>query len=157
MVNTTLTIPQQLARMDLERLRAYREHLDFYGGSQWQGPAHRRERRLTLNYAKVFLDKLTSYLMAGLSFNLEPLEPTDEARQRARRAEQAVRQAYEANQVEELDFDTELDTAILGDGCYKVTWDPAEQQVRISAPDVQGVYAWWVGDDFSRIWRVASR
>ena len=27
----------------------------------------------------------------------------------------------------------------------------------VSAPDVQGVYAWWLGDDVSRVWRVASR
>ncbi len=157
MVTTTLTLPQQLARMDLERLRAYQEHLEFYRGAQWQGPSRRRERRLTFNYAKVFLDKLTSYHVSGLSFDLEPLEATEEARQRARRAEEAVRQVYLANQVEGMDFDTELDAAILGDGCYKVTWDPAAQQVRISAPDVQGIYAWWVGDDLSRIWRVASR
>ena len=58
---------------------------------------------------------------------------------------------------EQLDFDTELDTAVLGDGCYKVTWDPAAQQVHISSPDVQGLYAWWVGDDASQVWRVASR
>jgi hypothetical protein len=29
--------------------------------------------------------------------------------------------------------------------------------VRVSAPDVQGIYAWWLGDDVSRVWRVASR
>jgi hypothetical protein len=29
--------------------------------------------------------------------------------------------------------------------------------VRVTAPDVQGVYAWWAGDDTSRVWRVASR
>src|SRR5207244_1665421 len=36
-------------------------------------------------------------------------------------------------------------------------WDSDERRVRISAPDVQGLYAWWVGDDMSRVWRVASR
>jgi hypothetical protein len=29
--------------------------------------------------------------------------------------------------------------------------------VRVTAPDVQGIYAWWSGDDVSRVWRVASR
>ena len=28
---------------------------------------------------------------------------------------------------------------------------------RISSPDAQGLYAWWLGDDISRVWRVASR
>ena len=29
--------------------------------------------------------------------------------------------------------------------------------MRVSAPDVQGLFAWWLGDDVSRVWRVASR
>ena len=29
--------------------------------------------------------------------------------------------------------------------------------MRITSPDVQGIFAWWVGDDVSRVWRVASR
>jgi hypothetical protein len=64
---------------------------------------------------------------------------------------------YEANQLAQLDFDTELDTAVLGDGAFKVTWDAAERRVRVSAPDVQGLFVWWLGDDVSRLWRVASR
>ena len=64
---------------------------------------------------------------------------------------------HEANGLEKLDFETELDTAIMGDGCYKVTWDPQGEEVRITSPDVQGIYAWWVGDDPSQVWRVASR
>ncbi|MDP2660150.1 MAG: phage portal protein [Dehalococcoidia bacterium] len=50
-----------------------------------------------------------------------------------------------------------MDTAILGDGCFKVIWDPIEGRVRVTAPDIQGVFAWWVGDDRDRVWRVASR
>ena len=40
---------------------------------------------------------------------------------------------------------------------YKVTWDAEEERVRVSAPDVQGIFVWWVGDDMNRVWRVASR
>ncbi|MEE8347492.1 MAG: hypothetical protein V3S20_09105, partial [Dehalococcoidia bacterium] len=29
--------------------------------------------------------------------------------------------------------------------------------MRVSSPDVQGLFVWWLGDDVSRIWRVASR
>ncbi len=152
-----LTIPQQIARMDLERLRAYRENLDFYNGLQWSGGYRRRERRITFNYAKVFIEKVTSYLMSGLSFTVDPIDNTPEARERAGRAEVALHEVYNANNLEQLDFDTEIDTAILGDGCFKVTWDVAEQRVRVSAPDVQGVFAWWVGDDVSRVWRLASK
>ena len=47
-------LPQQLARLDVSRLRAYRENLDFYHGQQWLEP-RRRERRLTFNYAKTIV------------------------------------------------------------------------------------------------------
>ena len=150
-------LPQQITRMDLDRLRAYRENLDFYNGIQWQGRARGRERRLTFNYAKSLVDKLASYLMTGMTFVVEPEEDTSEARVRAQRAEEALHRTYEENHLEQLDFDTELDSAILGDGAYKVLWDPQERRVRISAPDVQGIYAWWVGDDVTQVWRIASK
>jgi hypothetical protein len=38
-----------------------------------------------------------------------------------------------------------------------VIWDTDEKRIRITAPDVSGIYAWWLGDDTSRVWRVASR
>jgi len=150
-------LPQQITRMDLDRLRAYRENLDFYNGIQWQGRARGRERRLTFNYAKSLVDKLASYLMTGMTFVVEPEEDTSQARVRAQRAEEALHRTYEENHLEQLDFDTELDSAILGDGAYKVLWDPQERRVRISAPDVQGIYAWWVGDDVTQVWRIASK
>lgn len=151
------TITQQIARMDLERLRGYQENLDFYNGIQWLGSVRRGERRITFNYAKAFVEKVTSYLMSGLSIAVDPVDDSEEAKERARRAEQALREVYEANNLEQLDFDTELDTTILGDGCFKVTWDVAEQCIRVSAPDVNGLFAWWMGDDVTRVWRVASR
>ncbi len=151
-----LTIPQQIARRDPDRLRSYRENLDFYNGIQWLGNARRGERRITFNYAKAFVEKATSYLMSGLTFAVDPTDGSPEAKERARRAEEALHEVYETNNLEQLDFDTELDTAILGDGCFKVTWDTEEQRIRVSAPDVQGLFAWWVGDDVSRVWRVAS-
>ena len=149
------TLPQQVARMDLDRLKSYRENLDFYNGLQWPGHPRYRERRLTFNYAKVFVDKVTSYLMSSQDFAVDPATPADG--EKARRAEEALYKVYETNSLDQLDFDTEIDAAILGDGCYKVTWDSREKRVRVSAPDVQGIYVWWLGDDSNRIWRVASR
>jgi hypothetical protein len=143
--------------MDMERLRAYADNLAFYQGQQWPGVQRRRERRLTFNYAKTLVEKTTSYLMSGIGFAVDPLDPSPEAAERARAAERALWEVYEANQLAQLDFDTELDTAILGDGAFKVTWDAAERRVRVSAPDVQGLFVWWLGDDVSRVWRVASR
>jgi hypothetical protein len=151
------TLPQQLQRMDMERLRTYADNLAFYQGEQWLGVQRRRERRLTFNYAKTLVEKTTSYLMSGIGFAVDPVDSSPEAAERARAAEQTLLEVYETNQLSQLDFDTELDTAILGDGAFKVTWDAAERRVRVSAPDVQGLFVWWLGDDVSRVWRVASR
>lgn len=154
-----MTLPQSLARLDHDRLGRYQQYLDFYQGNQWQpnSMGRSRGRRLTFNYAKVFIDKLTQYMMSGIKFVVEPTDSSPEAREKAKRAEAVLYQVYEQNNLELLDFDTEIDTAILGDGCYKVTWDVGEHRCRISAPDVQGIFAWWLGDDVARIWRVASR
>jgi len=152
-----LPLPQQLARRDMSRLRAYRENLDFYHGAQWLEPRRRRERRLTFNYAKTIVEKTASYVFSGYSSLVDPVDGSPEELERARRAESALRKVHEANNLDQLDFDNEMDCSVLGDAAYKVTWDAREERVRVSAPDVQGLYAWWLGDDPGRVWRVASR
>ena len=149
------SIAAQLNRLDIERLRGYRELLDFYHGRQWEERERRGEKRLTFNYTKVFIDKVTSYLMSGINFAVGAVGDSDEAK--ARGAEVALRRVYEDNNLEQLDLETEIDCAILGDASYKVIWDGEAKKVRVTAPDVQGIYAWWLGDDTSRIWRVASK
>jgi len=151
------SIPMQLTHRDLDRIRRYKELLDFYQGKHWEGRDRRGEKRLTFNYAKVFVDKITSYLMSGINFAVDAVEDSDEARSKAQRVEAALYQVYEDNNLEQLDLETELDCAVLGDAGYKVTWDQETRQVRVTAPDIQGLYAWWLGDDTSRVWRVASK
>jgi len=147
--------PSQLARMDTQRLAGYRTNLDFYNGSQWQTTS--RHRQLVFNYAKVSIDKVTSFLMPGLGFACYPLKADSSQLTAVRKAEQLLRQVYEQNNLQQLDYETEIDTAILGDGCYKVIWDTDEKRIGITAPDISGIYAWWLGDDTSRVWRIASR
>ena len=65
----TENFPQLLQNKDLDRLKRYQDNLDFYSGTQW-ATSSRRERRLTFNYAKVFIDKATSYLMSGINYEL---------------------------------------------------------------------------------------
>ncbi len=113
--------------------------------------------RLTFNYAKAFVEKTAAYLMTGMHSVVDPEDESAAAAERARQAERALHDVYEQNTLAQLDFDTEIDAAVLGDGAYKVTWDAVERRVRVSAPDVQGMFVWWLGDDMSRIWRVASR
>ena len=150
-------IVEQLPRLDRERIRGYQALLDFYHNRQWQGNARRGERRLSFNYAKVFVDKVTSYLTSGVNFAADPLADTEKAKDTAARAEAALYDVYEENHLAQLDLETELDCAILGDGCYKVTWDGEAKRVRVTSPDVQGLYAWWRGDNTAEVWRVASR
>jgi len=147
--------PATLAQLDRSRLSAYKANLDFYNGEQW--PSTSKQRQLVLNYAKIAVDKLTSYLMEGLNFACEPLEDSTKAKDLAKLAEGVIYKVYQDNDLQELDYETEIDAAILGDGCYKVTWDAVEKRIRITSPDVNGIYAWWLGDDLSKIWRVASR
>jgi len=152
--------PSQLNRTDTQRLAAYRSNLDFYQGAHW--PTTSRHRQLVFNYAKVSIDKVTSFLTQGLNFACYPT-PTNSTNSinslnaRARRAEQLLSQVYVQNNLQQLDYETEIDAAVLGDGCYKVIWDTDEKRIRITAPDVSGIYAWWLGDDTSWVWRVASR
>ncbi|MFC1908530.1 phage portal protein [Chloroflexota bacterium] len=151
------TLPVKLSHLDLDRIKSYRELLDFYHGKQWEGRERRRERRLIFNYSRVFVDKVTSYLMAGINFAVEPVEDSEEASTKAQKAEAALYRVYQDNDLEQLDLETEIDCAILGDACYKVIWDTDEKRVKVTAPDIQGIYAWWLADDTSRLWRVASR
>jgi Phage portal protein, SPP1 Gp6-like len=154
---TELPLPQVVARMDGDRMRRYRENLEFYEGRQWADSLRRRERRLTFNYARTVVEKTASYAMTGLSFVVDPEDGSDEALERARRAESALREVYEANGVDQLDFDNEIDCSVLGDAAYKVTWDADERRVRVTAPDVQCLYAWPDARDPTRAWRVALR
>jgi hypothetical protein len=147
--------PAQLNRLDTARLAAYKTNLDFYNGSQWQQTS--RYRQLVFNYAKVAVDKITSFLIQGLSFACYPGQDTDELKTRVRKAEQLLYQVHHQNNLQQLDYESEIDAAILGDGCYKVTWDADEKRIRVTAPDVSGIFAWWLGDDTTRTWRVASR
>jgi hypothetical protein len=149
--------PQQLDKCDIDRLRSYRELLNFYHGQHWEGYPRLGETRLTFNYAKVVIDKITSYLMSGLTFAVDPVLDSATARASAQRAEQALYRVYQANNLAQLDFETEIDCAIMGDGCFKVIWDAEAKGVKVTPPDVQGIYVWWLGDDTSQVWRVTSK
>jgi hypothetical protein len=168
--------PSDLNNLDRERFASYKASLDFYNGIQWEKQS--RYRQLVLNYAKITVDKVTSFLMNEINYSFDPLpgagaapsaktaaiapQPqfnafTPAERAAAKQAEDLIYTVLEQNNAQELDYTTEVDTAVLGDGCYKVTWDVVEKRVRITAPDVTGLYAWWKGDDLNSVYKVASR
>ena len=150
-------LPRTLAARDLDRMRRYREYLAYAEG-RLGGPRTRgRERSLTFNYARAIVEKGASYLVTEHRPTVEVAGGSAEARRVAAAAERFLLETWEANDLARLDLETEIDTAPLGDGAYKVTWDEHEQRAIVSAPDVQGLFAWWHGDDVRRLSRVASR
>lgn len=158
--------PAKLATLDSERFRRYQENLDFYNGHQWKQAdleqwratdSRGRERTLVLNYTKTALDKITAYLLQGLNFPCYSFDHDEALAPKIRRAESLLAEVADQNNLEQLDWETEIDTAILGDGCYKVIWDTSARRIKVVAPDVRGIYAWWLGDDLSAVWRVASK
>src|SRR5579883_2111191 len=134
---------QQIMALDRQRLRDYQANLDFYAGRQW--PVQRRnvrQRRLTFNYARTLVDKTASFLLTDVGFSVDPESPQDVPH--ATRREQVLRDIHEANDLAALDYDSEVDAAVLGDGCFKVVWDTDEHRVRITAPDLAGIFVWLV-------------
>lgn len=152
--------PADLVKLDLERFRTYQENIDFYSGTQWTQKAKSKlpgANFLVMNYAKVSIDKVTSFLVQGRTTPCYPAEETPELQEKVKRAEQVLTNVYDQNALHQLDWETEVDTAVLGDGCYKVIWDPRQKRIKVLAPDVRGLYAWWLGDDLSAVYQVASR
>src|SRR5947199_9346305 len=102
------TYPQMFSSADATRIAGYRALLDFYNGEQWEGLPAPNERRLTYNYARVFINKAASYLMGkGVSFSVDaPAVEGGESNMVAAHAEDLLRAAYERDSLAMLDLDT---------------------------------------------------
>ena len=148
-------LPRVLAQRDTDRLRRYREYLDYHEGRRGApvAPRRSRERSLVFNYARSIVEKGAAYLVT----EHRPVVTAAPSEAVRADAERVLREVWDANDLARLDVETEVDAAVLGDGAFKVTWDDEEARVVVSAPDVQGLFAWWVGDDVRRLRRVASR
>ncbi len=137
---------------DRERLRRYREYLEFYNGKQWRGSARPGDRRITFNYARAFVHKCASYLFGtpyGLS--VPPVDPSPAAAERAAEMERLLKLVYEQNGLWATDYDTAVDCAVLGDGAYKVTWDAVAGRVAVVAVDPQALEVERATDDYRRV------
>ncbi|MFA5378247.1 MAG: phage portal protein [Dehalococcoidia bacterium] len=145
----------EIAAQLRERAEGYTNNLNFYNGKHWPGAARRGERQLVVNYAKTNIEKVTSYLMNEMYVVLDPL--TKETAKNAEAAEQDLNFIETDNDCEELDYNTERDAAIYGDGCYKVTWDIINKRVRITAPPVAGLALWSDPNNPNVITRLASQ
>ena len=145
------------SQADGARLAAYRAYLDFYNGNQWEGLPAPNERRLTFNYARVFINKAASYLMGkGVSFSVEPPAALGEGgRQAAAHAEALLIQAYERDSLSLVDLDTAVDSAVLGDGAFRVTWDTEAGAPAVAAVDPGGLVCVRRGEDYRLLDKVA--
>jgi hypothetical protein len=56
--------------------------------------------------------------------------------------------------VEAVDLQVAQNAAVLGDGIYKVLWDPALGRIRMLSVDPRTFFAVWAGDDPSTLRRV---
>ena len=156
MAASTTPFPRAIKRMDQDRRNRYAQFLDFYQGRQWQTrPRTRAERQLTFNYTDTILTTVAGLIADNIRIIINaPLQQQEAA---ARPASIAWQQVARDNALTTLDFETELDAAIMGDACYKVTWDADADQVRITSPDVQGLFAWWLPDNPNVLTQVAQQ
>ena len=131
--------------------------MQYYEGRRGAPAAQGRQRSLSFNYARALVEKGASYLLTDHRPVVTAIGDGAEERRNAAAAERALLDTWEANDLARLDLETEIDTAVLGDGAFKVVWDERTGQVIVSAPDVQGLFAWWQGDDVRRLSRIAAR
>src|SRR3990170_388466 len=152
-------LPQLLKNRDKDRLSQYTDALAFYEGKQWPAadPRTRTARRLTLNYVKTIINKTSTYVMQGATINAIPLSDGPADITAAAAVETYLAELADNNGLARLDLVTEVDAAVLGDAAYKVTWDPTEERVAVTAPDVRGLFPWPHPTDPTRYTRVAHR
>lgn len=146
------SLANSLGRLDAQRKQTYQRHLRFFEGQQWDTRLRRgpHDRQLVFNYVRAVVEKSASFVLTGMkSVVVEAEEEADHP------ALVALREQYELNGVDLLDFDSEVDCSVLGDGAFRVTWDVDAGRTVVTAPDVQQLYAWPVPGDFNRVWRVA--
>jgi hypothetical protein len=74
----------------------------------------------------------------------------------AQHAEALLQVCYERNSLALVDIDTAVDSAVLGDGAFKVTWDPDAGMPSVSAIDPSMLVCVRQGDDYRRLLKVTQ-
>ncbi|MEO8288600.1 MAG: phage portal protein [Chloroflexota bacterium] len=146
-------VPLRMSQADAGRIALYRLYLDFYNGNQWEGLPAPSEKRLTFNYARIFVHKAASYLMGkGVAFAVEaPKGAGEEGAAAAQHSGGLLQACYESNALALADLDTAVDSAVLGDGAFKVTWNAEEGVPSVSPVDPAGLVCVRQPDDYRRL------
>ncbi|HZS00771.1 MAG TPA: phage portal protein [Chloroflexota bacterium] len=179
------TRAQALALDDSARLQRYRDYLAFYEGQHYLTPRRGRSS-LVANYARTIVDKGVSFLIGrGVGFAVEaPSPPAPSQRERARpplplplgegqgegnaaAAEALLYAVYDDNDLDVVDLACATNAGVLGDGVYKVFWEPAPThppsppwepggggRIRVVSVDPLGFFARWRADDLATLQRV---
>ncbi len=147
---------KELDDSDDGRRMRYRRYLDFYNGEQFSIPAKAGERRLTVNYARLLVNKTASFML-GAGVKYECANPA---------AEEALAKVATDNGLNLLDYETAIDAAILGDGAWKVTGASTPPSfigkgagglgLRVRSVDVFNLAVEWAGDDVRRVRQVTE-
>jgi hypothetical protein len=152
------------------RLRRYRQYQEFYEGRHFERARNGRSN-LVLNYARAVVDKGVAYLLGrGVGFGVVPREEASARdRRRAAEAEQVLYDVAWDNDVEGVDLQVAQNAAVLGDGVYKVLWEPgagmttlgplrgsaaSPGRIRILSVDPRTFFGVWAGDDPATLRRV---
>jgi hypothetical protein len=135
-----LTVTQAPAQSDHTRARLvrYTDYQAFYRGDQWDTLPAPGERRLTFNYARVFVNKAASYLLSKpVGYDALPVGESGSKRKQAgaRAVEQWLGEVADFNHLAALDLDTAISAGTLGDGAWTVRWDPVADQPRLTTVD----------------------
>jgi hypothetical protein len=166
---------------DRARMNRYRELRDFYDGVQWVGKARRGEKRLVVNYARALVRKVVSYALPDpVGFEVPAPVMTESRSLKSKSREEAASDgptprlldsstADQANRVEtllaellaeldadRLDFALAIDSAVLGDGVMKVTWDPVALRPRLAVVEPSTLLAWWSPDTPTEAYKFAQ-
>lgn len=147
-----------VSQADAQRIAGYRAYLDFYNGYQWEGLPAPNEKRLTFNYARIFIHKAASYLMGhAVTFAVDAPGDTGAAgAQAAQHAEALLQSCYDRNSLALVDIDTAIDSAVLGDGAFKVTWDQENGAPTVSPVDPAGLVCVRQPDDYRKLLMVSQ-
>lgn len=109
---TSTPLPRQLDQRDADRLRRYREYLDYHEGRRGglRRPTRPGDRTLVFNYARSIVEKGAAYLVTEHGSEVSAAPGVDAAM--LADAERLLREAWEANDLARLDAETEIEHTI---------------------------------------------
>jgi hypothetical protein len=134
---------------------------------------------MTINYARALVRKVVSYALPDrVGFSVPaptlPVDPTpaDDTRagdppegadiirarqhaseQQANAVEGLLTELLDELDADRIDFALAIDSAVLGDGVVKVTWDTVAKRPRLAVVDPATLLAWWSPDTPTEAYR----